>query len=476
MPLCGSVHMPNGMLMPKSLFRSFGSRPSLPAILLCCLMIMLWIAGGASRSDVLGQALVRLSAAVMLAIALLWGPRPDLAGGRAVAILLGLTIVLVVLQLVPLPPSVWTALPGRSVFDALPRIGVAPSWRPLAMVPGAAANALFSLIVPLSVFLLLTMIPVRERTWLLDFYLALIAASALWALLQFSGGGFNNPLVNQTPGQVSGNFANRNHLALFLALGCLLAPVWTFAGRRLTTIRVVSGIGLLVLLILLILATGSRAGVALGLVAVVIALFQVRSQLLHMSRRLPRWGFPVIIIGLVVTIALAILFSLKADRAVGIDRLMDVDISDDMRRQALPTILSMVSQYFPVGTGFGSFDPMFRMHEPNDLLKLSYFNHAHNDYLEIALNAGLAGIVLLASAIGWWLVNSIRVWRRTSLSNSRLGRSGSAMLLLILVASAFDYPARTPLIMAMVVAAAMWMGWSLTDTRRSPLPDQKVDL
>ena len=119
---------------------------------------------------------------------------------------------------------------------------------------------------------------------------------------------------------------------------------------------------------------------------------------------------------------------------------------------------------------------MFRMHEPNDLLKLSYFNHAHNDYLEIALNAGLAGIVLLASAIGWWLVNSIRVWRRTSLSNSRLGRSGSAMLLLILVASAFDYPARTPLIMAMVVAAAMWMGWSLTDTRRSPLPDQKVDL
>lgn len=439
-------------------------------------MAILWMGGGASRPDVLGQALVRFTATCTLVIALLWGPRPSWTGARAVAVLLIATILLVLLQMVPLPPSVWMTFPGRDIFASLPAMGVAPSWRPLAMVPGATANAFFSLIVPFSVFVLLLMIRVHERALIVSFCLVLIAASAFWALMQFAGNGFSNPFVNQTPGQVSGNFANRNHLALFLALGCLLAPVWTFAGKQVTVMRAVGGIGLLTLFILLILATGSRAGLVLGVLALVVALFQVRRSLIHLARRLPRWGLPAILFGLVAVITLAILISLKADRAVAIDRLMDVELGDDMRHRALPTILSMLRSYFPIGTGFGSFDPIFRIHEPETLLKLTYFNHAHNDYLEIVLNGGIAGALLLVAAIGWWLVSSVRVWRATSLAEGRMGRLGSAMLLLIFIASAFDYPARTPMIMAIIVIAAMWLAWAGADARQSPLPDQKLDL
>lgn len=447
-----------------------GVRPSLPAILLCCLMVALWIGGGASRLDTLGQVGVRFTATLTLMIGLLWGPRPMLAGVRAVALLLGASILLPVLQLVPLPPALWTALPGRDVFDGLREAGVAVPWRPLAMVPGGAVNALLSMIVPLSVFVLFGMVAPGERRWMLNLCLVLILASMVLALVQFSGGGFANPLINDTPGQVSGNFANRNHLALFLAFGCLLAPFWAFGGSRITAIRGVSGLGLLILLILLILATGSRAGLGLGGMALAIGLGLVRGNLIRFSRRLPRWGLSVALLGFFVIVGIAVAASLKADRAVAINRLLDIDFGGDMRSRSLPTVLSMIDSYFPAGTGFGSFDPLFRMHEPASLLKLTYFNHAHNDYLEIALNAGIAGILLLIAAFGWWTIASIRVWRVSHSAEARMGCLGSAVLFLVFAASAFDYPARTPMIMAITIVAAMWLAWGATDARRLSLP------
>lgn len=447
-----------------------GVRPSLPAILLCCLMAVLWIGGGASRLDTLGQAGVRFTATLTLIIGLLWGPRLMLADVRSVALLLGASILLPLFQIVPLPPALWTALPARDVFDGLHEAGVAVPWRPLSMVPGGTVNALLSMIVPLSVFVLFSMVAPSERRWMLNLCLVLILGSILLGLLQFSGRGFANPLINDTPGQVSGNFANRNHLALFLAFGCLFAPFWAFGGSRITAIRGVSALGLLILLILLILATGSRAGLGLGGMALAMGLCLVRGNLIRFSRRLPRWGLSVALLGFFVIVGIAITASLRADRAVAIDRLLDIDLGGDMRSRSLPTVLSMISTYFPAGTGFGSFDPLFRMHEPSSLLKLTYFNHAHNDYLEIALNAGIVGVLLLIAAFGWWTMASIRVWRVSHSAEARMGCLGSAMLFLVFVASAFDYPARTPMIMAMTVVAAMWLAWGASDARRLSLP------
>lgn len=439
-------------------------------------MAVLWIGGGASRIDALGQVAVRFAAALMLVTGLLWGPRPAFADVRPVALLLGTTVLLVALQLVPLPPSIWTALPGRDVFEGLREAGVAVPWRPLAMVPDATVNAVLSLIVPLSVFLLLGMVAVRERTQLLSLCLILIIASALLALLQFSGTGFDNPLINDSVGQVSGNFANRNHLALFLAFGCLFVPFWAFGGSRVTVLRGVSAVGLLLLLVLLILAAGSRAGLGLGMLALAIGLALVRGSLMRLSRHLPRRGFIAAILGVVGVVGITVVVSLKTNRAVAIDRLMDVDLGGDMRSRGLATVLSMTNTYFPVGTGFGSFDPLFRIHEPAGLLKLTYFNHAHNDYLETALTGGIAGVLLLAGAIGWWALASVRVWRAPASTEVRSGRLGSAMLFLVFVASAFDYPARTPMIMAMIVVAAMWLSWGAADARRLSLPTGKPDL
>ena len=63
-----------------------------------------------------------------------------------------------------------------------------------------------------------------------------------------------------------------------------------------------------------------------------------------------------------------VLISVAAGRAVSINRALTVDAGQDMRARGLPTVLEMIRTYFPFGSGLGGFDPIFRIHEPFELL------------------------------------------------------------------------------------------------------------
>jgi O-antigen ligase len=427
--------------------------PDLSFVLLAALLVILWLAGGASREDVAGQILSRGAAWIAIVVAVLFARRPRIAEARGAALVLGAAILLCVTQLIPLPPGVWHALPGRAAF-ADPLISPPDLWRPWSLVPGGTVNALFSLVVPLAVLVLATGVREEQKRWIPVAVLAVIALALLVGLLQFTGAGIVNPFVNGTPGAVDGMIANRNHFALFLAIGLLIAPVWGVGAGSASRLRAPIALGLVLLLVLTILASGSRAGMALGVVALVLGLVMSRRGLKSALRRYPRWTLPAIGIGIVALIAIFVLTSVAADRAVSIDRLVEQDAGADMRTRGLPTVLAIVRTYFPFGSGLGSFDPIFRMHEPFALLKPTYFNHAHNDLLEIVLTAGLPGLLLVVAAIAWWAWRSVAAWRGEAV----LPKLGSATLLLILLASIVDYPARTPLIMAMATIAAVWLG------------------
>ncbi len=432
--------------------------PSLPFILLLILIGMTWLAGGASRADVLGQVLVRTTAWLLLVVTILFGRRPEFARARPIWWFLLAATALVLIQLIPLPPGLWSLLPGRApLLEAGAIAGQGQPWRPWSIVPGATLNAAFSLVVPLATLVLMTGIRDDERTALPVALLIAVGAAALLGLMQFSGSAFNNPFLNETPGQVSGNFANRNHFALFMALGCPLVAAWMFRDGRRPGWRGAFGPGLIVLFLLTILATGSRAGIGLGMAALVLGLMVARQPIRRALARYPRWVFPALVAGLVAVVALFVALSFVSSRAVSIDRLFALDQVEDMRSRGIPVVLAMIADYFPSGAGVGSFDPIFRMHEPFALLKPTYFNHAHNDFLEVALDAGLPGIVLLAAAVGWWGRASITAWRPAVDRQDMLPRLGSVLLLLILIASAFDYPVRTPMMMMVTIMAAVWL-------------------
>jgi O-antigen ligase len=274
-------------------------------------------------------------------------------------------------------------------------------------------------------------------------------------LLQFSGAEVRIPLINNVVGDVSGNFANRNHFALFMAIGCIVAPAWACTVRRQVRWRMPTALGLVTLFMLTILGSGSRAALLVGVIAVIVGAILIRDDVRRLLRSYPRWVAPAAGAVLSAIVAILGLSAVIAGRAVSIRRLLSGDVGQDMRGKGLPSVLDMIREYFPVGSGFGGFDPVFRIHEPLELLNATYFNHAHNDVLEIVMDGGLAGLLLLLAALVWWCWASIRSW----LDQPRqiMARAGSTIILLVLVASIFDYPARTPLIMAVLVISAVWL-------------------
>ncbi|MCP4027398.1 MAG: hypothetical protein GY736_13980 [Sphingomonas sp.] len=426
-------------------------------MLMMVLLVALWIAGGASRADVPGQIVVRAVATLCLVLFCLTGTPISAARARPAAIALAAAVLIALLQLVPLPPAIWTALPGRAPFLAAAQLAGEPQpWRPLAIVPSTALNAFLSLIVPVTVLCLMSGIERREDPLLVKALLGFVLASALAGLLQFSGGASNNPLLNGV-GEISGNLANHNHFALLLAIGCLLAPAWAFRDGRQPGWRAPVALGLILVFALTILASGSRAGMALGTIALGCALLLAWAPLRRTLARYPRWVLPVLLAGAIALIAIAVALSIANDRAMSVNRAMTVDVRD-MRSRGLPVVLGMIRDYFPAGAGLGGFDPLFRMHEPFTLLKPTFFNHAHDDFLEIVLDTGIVGALALVAAIGWWLVASVRAWRGAADIDRPLARLGSAMLLLVLLASVVDYPARTPIVMALMTIAAVWLG------------------
>lgn len=427
-------------------------------IVLVLFLALLWLAGGASLGDQLGQVVVRAGATSVLIVCILFGRRPRIARAAPVVCLLSAAVLLPLVQLVPLPPAIWQTLPGRDLFAQAALIsGQDQPWRPLAIVPGAAVNAAGSLIIPIATMVLVLQLPEGERKWVPGLLLALVATSTLVGLLQLSGGGLNNPFINDKAGAVSGIFANRNHFALFLAIGCMLAPAWAFSEGREPGWRAPAALGLVLLFSLMILALGSRAGLVLGLLALVLGLLIVRGSAVRALRQYPRWVIPTLVVGGLAVVLIVVLTSIAAGRAVSLDRLVEVDQAQDMRSRALPVILEMIRTYFPVGSGLGGFDPIFRIHEPFELLTVAYFNHAHNDYLEIALDAGILGILLVLAALCWWARTSFAAWRAGPGTGRAVPRLGSSILLLIAIASIVDYPARTPTMMAIIIVASIWL-------------------
>jgi O-antigen ligase len=153
--------------------------------------------------------------------------------------------------------------------------------------------------------------------------------------------------------------------------------------------------------------------------------------------------------------AVSVLYS----RDVAIQRLVEMSLNDEIRFQYMPTLRKIAADFFPVGVGFGTFDPVFRSYEPTDLLQANYFNHAHNDLFELVIEGGLAPLLVLAFFLVW-------LGRRASVFVKPIGqgrgigfrRLGVAIVVMVLLASLADYPLRTPLIAMLFAVACAWAG------------------
>ena len=441
---------------------------------LTTLMAACALGGGSSFADVLSLLYVRPVAVAVLMVFALTPARVAWSAVRAPLLMLGALAAIMAAQLVPLPPALWTALPGRAAYAALAAdVGMAKLWRPLSLTPDLTMNSLAALVVPAAVLVGFAKLDVRRRQQLVLVLVALCLASAALGVAQLAAGGESALYLYQRtyPGFPVGFLSNRNHQAALLAIVFPALRVWTLmpsANRLAARRRLWLALALGVVTLPVILATGSRAGILLSAASLVFTLLAFPGLRGPADERTNVRHVRLIRIGVLAAAVLLIVLSYVLGRAASIDRLSTGPaIGDDQRFQFAPVVVRIVRATFPAGTGFGSFDPVFRRYEPDAILIDSYFNHAHNELLELIMTAGLPGLVLLLAFVGWWLVRVVPSIRREGkTAGNPYVLLGAIIVAVMFGSSLVDYPLRTPIISAVFALACGWLATSREGARR----------
>jgi hypothetical protein len=255
------------------------------AFAIACSLVL----GGGTRGGYLSDAILQVLTLPLLLVSL-WRI-VDLRSGsfgqirrlRWELLFCGAIVVLPLLQLIPLPPSVWSALPNRSsVAFVLGLLGGEMPWMPISVSPEATWLSALSLLPPVAIFLGCLLLNYRERHLMSIVVLAVGLVSVFLGLIQVSQGP-SSPLrffefTNLT--EAVGFFANRNHLAALLYALTVLAAAWavdsafavqSVGGRyRHDGAAVMAVVASFIILIILVSAQAmarSRAGLGLTIIA-----------------------------------------------------------------------------------------------------------------------------------------------------------------------------------------------------------------
>lgn len=421
-------------------------------------LVLLAALGGASRADELQQFFVRLAAIGAIAAAA-WPHGPSAFRDARVPVAGAALIYLVVLvQLVPLPPAVWTHMPGRGIYVEVAQQTGGLGWRPWTLSPDLTLNALGALLPATAMGLIALALDFRGRLVLIRFVVGIACASALLGLIQFAAAGTSLHLFRTTSeASAVGLFANRNHQAVLMACAVpLLAVVTTIRMHQADYSRRHSAIAIWAALLLLmgLASTGSRMGLLLGSVGVAAATFiYVTTAPQLRSADGPNRRLWVAGAGLFLTALLPI--SLLVARSGALARLISEPV-DQTRAAAWGPMTHAAWMFLPFGSGFGTFDPVYRMVEPDSLLSTIYLNEAHNEPLQIAIEGGLPALLLLLLFLGWWayaVANAVRP--RVPNPRRAVAIAMAAATLIMMLSSLVDYPLRTPLLSAIFALACI---------------------
>ena len=431
------------------------TRPALRFWVLAGLLFLIFMTGGSQRPDVASLQMLRPVSVLAAGYALFSMGGDQWRQHRHVVFLTAALVLLPVLHLVPLPPDIWHNLPGREVVRDIDELmGIANEWRPLTMVPSATWNALYSLAVPTAVFGLAAQQSSQDHVRLLFLIVVLAVLSGAVGLLQVIGANIEPYGENTVAG---GLFANRNHQGVLLAL---LFPMLAVSAMLASAVGVRKRLGMIVagavamIVVPLIIVTGSRGGLLAAGISIAFVPFLGHGRSPKQSRSRRDWLMLAGKLAVAVALlALLVWLTVFTSRGTAIDRLTGAE--EDIRYPVWASIVDMLHVYMPWGSGIGSYADVYQILEPESLLRPTISNHAHNELLEIALTAGVPGLLLLAWAAILFLYAAWRAFRVEG-RDGIVNRLGCVIILVLSFASALDYPVRTPIMASVLAIAAVW--------------------
>jgi hypothetical protein len=365
----------------------------------------------------------------LLAIWVVW--RDSTALPRTTRRLLTLAAVIAavgLIQLIPLPVS-WIEILSSPSAELRQRTAAvvteaAVSYAPCSLSPPATLDALLRfcsyVLIGLS-----AAVAVRSARHLKQVAIVIAAAGAFQALYgsaEYLSG--NQQIFWYRKlyflDEATGTFINRNHFAGFLAMALPFALALSLEGLRglsrsrnwrerilrlaeapgLTAIGASVAGGLIWIGLLL---SYSRGGLAAALAATgLLALAVLRRK-------------QFLLIALILLIPTAYLLT-QGIRAPGARYITDEGILSGLsgRWTVWKSTTDMVLDFFPAGTGLGTFEHAFPLYRPPEILYL--WNHAHNDWLQSLTEGGPAVflavffgliVILRATLIRWRRSNSV---------------------------------------------------------------------
>ena len=416
---------------------------------------MLMLLGG-GISVLSPQMLIVVSSASVVVLALwLVEFRDGFATRQAawLSLLVGFAGVVIAAQLVPLPQSVWSVLPGRGfVSDALKVSGQTNVWMPLSLDPVQTRNVLISLLPGLAFFVVGQKLTIKQSWSFCCCFIAFAIFGVVLGLAQrFSGiNGGLYPYVEVGNGLATGTFRNRNNFAasLYVSIPFLFALALLYLQKiekRAVLIMIATLVNLGVIVAGLA-ASASRSGMLLSMAAILLSMAMAYG--LKPEGRFQNNRAGVTKFALASFLVFILVFSQVG--VLAIMRLAETDAMNDQRWIIWAKSFESAASFFPAGSGFGTFVPVYQLIEkPADMFEGMFVNHAHNDWLELVLEGGLAMALILFAFLFWYVTATGAAWSQSKIWGALLvPRAASISALLLMLHSLVEFPLRNPALMS----------------------------
>lgn len=436
--------------------------------LLMALIVLSFLLGGSSRADASSLIILRPITILIFMYSLTIITKSQLRTYVVPVLFIMSVILLTAAHLIPLPPPIWANLPGRElIYDIMIVAGQQHHWMPLSIAPHSTLNALYFLSGPAAVVLLASFSNGARGQSCILLLIIIAALTSLVGVFQAAGIDIRFYRVNSV---MSGVFANRNHQALMLAFTVPLSAYYIFNEKRMNSHvrshlpieRIIIFLGIILFIFAQIIVTGSRGGVIFFVIAVLMSAAIFIENLMNYIKVSSKYKVIAALISFSGMIWLVWAALTAASRNIVLERF--VIVSQKLRTDVWQHVTEIIPMYLPWGSGVGTYVETYQITEPDSLLSAEYSNHAHNDYLEIALTGGFPCLLILLVAFGWLARAVVSAWT-PSASLDRLRRLGLIMIIMFAIASAVDYPLRTPALASLFALAMVWA----VDTRSAPL-------
>ena len=331
---------------------------------------------------------------------------------------------LVLMQAVPLPVKIvsWIS-PNRQFFDAQAALAPgAPHWATLSIYPHDTLSGFVKLLAYLTAFILAAYAfePREGKSVLAPGLIVLGTFEAAYGIVQYLTGyqkifGITKQFYTE---EATGTYINHNHFAGLLEMVIPFAAMMVFynlqsrpgqgeggkwggrPGRTGLDPRIIFYAFIVILLVVGVVFSRSRMGIFSVLTSIIL---MGLLGLLGEGRR--AW---MIITVLVIACSMTYAIWIGLDPIVKRFESITPSGSPWSRTSIWKQASSILKDYPAVGTGLGTFPIAIRRYQTS-LLELQV-DHAHNDYVEVAADTGIAGALLLFVPILWLLVRMIMAY------------------------------------------------------------------